>query len=162
MKLGVLADSHDHLDHLRRAVEACRDRGVTALVHAGDFVAPFSIPLLGEAGVPVFGVFGNNDGERVGLTSRFAEIGGQVWERPLEVEIQGRRLLILHEPFGLDGLVAAGTWSAIVYGHTHQVDYRPGPTVVLNPGEVCGWVTGRPTAAVLDLETGEAEILDLS
>jgi putative phosphoesterase len=162
VKLGVLADSHDHLDRLRRAVEVVRAREVTALIHAGDFVSPFSIPLLGEAGIPVFGVCGNNDGERVGLKARFAEIGGQLWEHPLDIEIQGRRLLVLHEPFGLDGLVAAGTWSAIVYGHTHQVDYRLGSTVVLNPGEVCGWVTGRPTAAVLDLETGEAEILDLS
>lgn len=161
MKLGVLSDSHDHLEHVRRAVGAFQARGVTALVHAGDFVAPFTIPLLGLPGVPVFGVFGNNDGERLGLAARFAEIGGSLAERPREIELDGKKILILHEPFGLPGLVASGTWSLVVYGHTHRVDLRPGPTMILNPGEACGWVTGHATAAVVDLEAGQAEILDL-
>lgn len=162
MKLGVLADSHDHLDHLRRAVEAVVARGATALVHAGDFVAPFTIPVLGRPGLPVYGVFGNNDGERVGLKARFAEIGGELHERPHEFVLGRHRVLVLHEPFGLEGLAAAGTWSLVVYGHTHQVDHRPGATPILNPGEVCGWLTGRPTAAVADLEDGSVEILDLA
>lgn len=162
MKIGVLADSHDHLGYLRRAVEVLEARGATALVHAGDFVAPFTIPLLGAPGLPVHGVFGNNDGERVGLKARFAEIGGELHERPHEVVLGGHRVLVLHEPFGLEGLAAAGAWSLVVYGHTHQVDVRPGPTLILNPGEVCGWLTGRPTAAVVDLATGQAEILDLA
>ena len=162
MRLGLLADSHDHLEHLRRAVEAFQARGVTALVHAGDFVAPFAIPPLGRLGVPVYGVFGNNDGERLGLAARFAEIGGRLSERPLELELAGRKILVLHEPFGLEGLAAAGTWSLVVYGHTHRVDVRPGPTLVVNPGETCGWLTGRPTAAIVDLEAGQAEIVELT
>lgn len=162
MKLGVLADSHDHLGYLRRAVEVLEERGVTAIVHAGDFVAPFTIPLLGRPGVPVHAVFGNNDGERVGLKARFAEIGGDLHERPHEFTVGGHRILVLHEPFGLDGLSAAGTWPVVIYGHTHQVDHRPGNTLVLNPGEVCGWLTGRATMAVVDLETRSAEIVELS
>jgi len=162
VRLGLLADSHDHLEHLHRAVEAFQARGVTALVHAGDFVAPFAVPPLGRSGVPVYGVFGNNDGERLGLAARFAEIGGRVAERPLELELEGHRVLVLHEPFGLEALAASGAWSLVVYGHTHRVDVRPGPTLVINPGETCGWLTGRPTAAVVDLETGQAEILELA
>ena len=69
---------------------------------------------------------------------------------------------MLHEPFGLEALAASGAWSLVVYGHTHRVDVRPGPTPVINPGETCGWLTGRPTAAVVDLETGQAEILELA
>lgn len=161
MRIGVLADSHDHLERLTRAVEILAAHQVEAVIHAGDYVAPFSVPLLGRLGVPVFGVFGNNDGERIGLAARFAEIGGVLQERPHEFTLGGRPVLVLHEPFGLEGLAASGRWPLIVYGHTHRADLRPGPTTILNPGEVCGWVTGRATLGLVDLAHGEAELLDL-
>jgi predicted phosphodiesterase len=31
----------------------------------------------------------------------------------------------------------------------------------LNPGEGCGWLTGKPSCAMLDLETMQAEILEI-
>jgi putative phosphoesterase len=161
LRLGVLADSHDHLDFLEKAVDLFRQRQVQAVVHAGDFVAPFTVPVLGQAGCKVYGVYGNNDGERVLLQRRFAEIGGELHERPHEFELGGQRVLVLHEPVGLEGLARAGTWALVVYGHTHQVDLREGPTVILNPGEVCGWLTGRATAAVVELPQGWVEVVEL-
>lgn len=161
MLLGVLADSHDHMDRLASAVARFAERKVQAVIHAGDFVAPFTVPVLGRAGARVTGVFGNNDGERVGLWRRFQEIG-EVHERPHELRLEGHRILIEHEPVALEAL-GASDYSLVVYGHTHEVDLRrpeSGP-IILNPGEVCGWVTGRATAAIVDLASREVEVLDL-
>lgn len=158
MKLGVLADSHDHLDNLRKAMAAFKKAGVEKVIHAGDFVAPFTLPVLGEAGVPVVGVFGNNDGERVGLSRGFARLG-ELHERPHELELNGRRVLLLHEPVALTELASA--FDLVIYGHTHRVDVGHN---LLNPGEVCGWVTGKASCALVELpETGapQIEIVDL-
>lgn len=160
MLIGVLADSHDHLDHLQTAVESLDRRGVQAVLHAGDFVAPFTIPLLAKLKVPVHGVFGNNDGERVGLKARWGDMGSLA-ERPNELELEGHKILLEHEPVALEAL-AGGYYHLVVYGHTHRLDIRPGATLIVNPGEVCGWLTRRPTAAVVDLANQEVEVIDLA
>jgi hypothetical protein len=51
---------------------------------------------------------------------------------------------------------------AIVYGHTHDVDVRLGHPLVINPGEAGGWLTGKATMALLDLETMTVEIVSLN
>lgn len=164
MKVGVLSDSHDHLTRLGEAVEILRVAGVELLLHAGDFISPFSVPLLAKAGCPVKAVFGNNDGERVGLTQRFAAIGAEVRERPFLYEHEGKRLLLLHEPFALDTLVGSSHYDLVVYGHTHQFDLRvpESGAILLNPGEVCGWVTGKASGAIVDLAARSVETFDLA
>ena len=164
MKVGVLADSHDHLDRLALAVQHLRERKVELVLHAGDFIAPFTVPVLHEVGVPVRAVFGNNDGERIGLKARFEALGHQVSERPQAYEFAGRRFLVLHEPVALEALEGSPHYDLVVYGHTHQVDLRC-PTqgaLLINPGEVCGWVTGQANCCVVDLETRQVELITLS
>jgi putative phosphoesterase len=85
------------------------------------------------------------------------------------VEAGGRRLLLLHGAGPaentvamVEALAASGRWDAVLYGHTHRVDNRRiGGVLVLNPGEACGCLTGRKTAAILDTDTLEAEIVEL-
>jgi len=40
MKIGLISDSHDHIDNIRKSVEVLKDRGVSLVIHAGDFVSP--------------------------------------------------------------------------------------------------------------------------
>ncbi len=163
MLVGVMADSHDHLDRLKLAVQQLRDRKIELLLHAGDFIAPFTVPILHEVGCPIRAVFGNNDGEKVGLHSRFMALGHQVQERPWAYEHQGRRFLLLHEPVALDTLAGSQDYDLVVYGHTHHIEVRNPDqgALLLNPGEVCGWLTQKPTCALVDLARRHIEILNL-
>lgn len=165
MRIAILADSHDHVDRLRRAIERCRDENVESVLHAGDFIAPFSVKVLADAGCPVHAVFGNNDGERLGIRDAFGD-WGEVQPGPIELELGSRRILLMHEPYGLASHEASDRNDLIIYGHTHETDWRPlgeqgSGRWVINPGEVCGWVTGRATFALFDLERSEGELIDI-
>jgi putative phosphoesterase len=160
MKLGVMSDSHDNVPAVRAAVEAFRQRAVETVVHAGDFISPFALDPLSELGCPVHGVFGNNDGERVVLAERFRKLG-EVQPNLLELELGGRRIAAVHYPELAVPLAASGLYDLVIYGHTHLVDERRDQALLVNPGEVGGWLTGRRTAAVVDLESLAVEVFDL-
>jgi len=164
MKIGVISDSHDHVPRVRAAVQAFKERGVERIVHCGDFVAPFALKPIKDLGFrDCLGVFGNNDGEKLWLRDNFKDIG-RIVKPPAFVEIAGRRFAVLHEPMP-DDVMAALPVDAVLFGHTHEIVIRPGERggrpLVLNPGESCGYLTGRATVAVVDSETMEAELIDL-
>jgi putative phosphoesterase len=69
--------------------------------------------------------------------------------------------VLLHEPRALEALVASGRYDLVVYGHTHRVEIREGTPLVVNPGELGGWLTGRATCVLVDLRTLRAELLEL-
>ena len=50
----------------------------------------------------------------------------------------------------------------VVHGAEHKQEMKSrGDTLIVNPGEGCGWVNGAPTAAILDLETRHLEFVKL-
>lgn len=159
MLVGILADTHDNLDTLRRALDDFRRRGVEHILHAGDWVAPFTVRELGASGIPFEGVFGNNDGDRILLSSAS---GGRIHRPGHAAEVGGRRVLLLHEPDNVEELAGSGRFDVIIHGHDHRPAVSSiGSTLVLDPGEACGWVSGRPTAALLETEALDTEILEL-
>lgn len=156
-----MADSHDNKLGVLAAARVFRDRQIGLLLHAGDYIAPFTAGWLTDVGAPMIGVFGNNDGEKFGLRARFADLG-DIHRAPHPFEYEGKRFVMLHEPDEVDALADSGYYDVLVYGHTHEVDLREGgKTLVINPGETGGWTTGRSTVAVLDLSTMAVEIVDL-
>lgn len=161
MKIGILADTHDQMTHTRKAVEALNDLRVELVLHAGDYVAPFIVNELNKLTVPLHGIFGNNDGERLGLMKRLSEIG-KVQVQPLFLEQHGHKIAMVHEPEPVEAFAHSGMYDVVIYAHTHEKDLRTvNDCLIINPGEVCGWLTGNPTCAVLDMETMACEILEL-
>lgn len=156
MLIGVLADTHDNLPKAAAALDLFAARGVQAILHAGDFVAPFALKLLTGSGLPVVAVFGNNDGEQAGLR----KAGAELHVPPHRFEMGGRTIVLAHDPAQLGGDAAAGA-DLVVYGHTHKPEVRLGPPLLVNPGEAGGWLTGVATVALVDLEAMTAEIVEL-
>lgn len=161
MKIGVMADSHDNVPMIRRAVEVFNNEQVGLVVHAGDFISPFAIAPLHELDCGVLAVFGNNDGERIGVSDKFAGLG-DVHPNLGTVTADGRRIAVVHYPELALPLARSGNYDLVVFGHTHEVEERIEKGLMLNPGEVGGWLTGRCTVALVDLETLDVEIRDLT
>jgi len=160
MKLGIIADTHDNLPKIAEAVALFNREKVDLVLHAGDFISPITANEFNELQAKLIGVFGNNDGDKLYLRERYQGIG-ELYEDYHELELEGRRIVLMHQPKFLEALVASKTYDVIIYGHTHEIDLREGPPLVLNPGEAGGWLTGRATVAMVDLGRMEAEIIDL-
>ncbi|RLD11211.1 MAG: YfcE family phosphodiesterase [Chlamydiae bacterium] len=161
MKIGVMSDSHDRMTMIRSAVAVFKEYGVEMIIHAGDFISPITFEYMKDIDVPFIGVFGNNDGEKFFLKKRYKNIG-ELHERCFKGKIDELKFIVLHENDLVDSLAKSGDYDVVVYGHTHEIDVRKiGKTLIINPGEVCGWCTGKYTVAVLDSKTMDVEIIDI-
>ncbi|MCJ7422658.1 metallophosphoesterase [Candidatus Bathyarchaeota archaeon] len=165
MLVGLVADTHDCLPMVDKAVRRLNDEKVETVLHAGDYVSPFVIPRFKELEAKLVGVFGNNDGDHELLKKRFSE------NEKLEmrgyfaaVTIDSVKIALLHgsDRELLKTLVESENFEVVVHGHTHNAEtWRKGKTLVVNPGEVCGYLSGRSTIALLNTSEREAKILDL-
>lgn len=158
MRLGLISDTHDRMPAIHAALRLFAGAGVDTLIHPGDIIAPFAARPLAAFDGTVHVTYGNNDGERAGLK----QVLPQIQDGPLWLELGGRRVLVHHfidwcQP---DDIARA---DVVVTGHTHEAGVtRRSDTLLINPGECCGWVGGRPTVAILDLETMQAEMVEMT
>ncbi len=165
MLVGIVSDSHDNLPNVEKAVAQLNEAKVGLVLHAGDYVSPFVILKFKALNCRLVGVFGNNDGDHAFLRQRFAESGNcEVRGRFAEVNVDGFRIALLHgdEAELLNALVASEYFDAVAHGHSHTLASRKNnKTLIINPGELCGYLTGKPTYALLDTQTREARIIYL-
>ncbi len=165
--LGVISDTHDNIDSALLIARIFREKGVSIVVHLGDIVAPFTLKAFLEElkGIRFVAVYGNNCGEKLGLKRVAERYGGEIHDQPYVVEYSGYRILLLHGsgPRELTDRIArslakSGDYDLVLYGHTHNyLLEHVGTTLLLNPGEACGCLTGERTAAMVNLEERVAE-----
>ena len=163
MKIGAIADTHDNVTKISQAVKFFNEQEeLEVVVHAGDFVSPFAVAAMTGLKCRLVAVFGNNEGEKIGVAKRFEGLG-DLYVNFGSVEADNRKIAVAHYPELADTLAKGDQFDVVVYGHTHEVDvHKEGETLVVNPGECGGWLTGKSTIATIDLETLEAEIHELT
>jgi putative phosphoesterase len=165
MLIGIISDTHDNLPTIEKAVKKLNDENVALVLHAGDYVSPFVIPKFKALNVKLIGVFGNNDGDHELLRKRFSETENcTIRGRFAEINVEGFKIALLHgdETELLDALINCDGFDAVVHGHSHaNVSRRNGKTLIVNPGEACGYLTGKATIALLDTVKREAKIVTL-
>ncbi|MDD1675300.1 MAG: metallophosphoesterase [Methanomicrobiales archaeon] len=150
---------------VKTAVSELNRRRASLVLHAGDFVAPFVVREMWHLQAPFVGVFGNNDGDRELLRKLAAEkTGCEIRGNFAALSLDGLRLAICHgeEPDLLEALVQGQLFDLVVHGHSHRKEIAPrGKTLSVNPGEVCGYLTGISTIGIYDTRTRNAELIEL-
>ena len=166
MLVGIISDTHDNLDSAKKAAEIFRERDIKIIFHLGDFIAPFTLKAF--EGFELYGVFGNNDGEKFLIKKIAEELSFKIDFAPFEVELEGKSFLLLHG-FGsiertlkiVNSFAASQNYDFVIYGHTHKRDLRKkGKTMIINPGEACGYLTGKRSIAILNIENKNAEFVE--
>jgi putative phosphoesterase len=161
--IGIMSDTHDDLEGIRKAVNFFNSMNVGLVLHAGDVISPFTVKEFKALECRLEGVFGNNDGERWGLNEKFSEIGTELRDL-IELEHDGVRICLYHGTYEaiVKALAESSIYDVVVRGHTHRAEItKRDETILINPGEVCGYLTGKKTVAVLDTGDMKADICDI-
>jgi len=161
MRIGIFADSHDHLDNIRRAVAVFNEHDCELVVFAGDLVSTIAIPPLRQLNSSLIGCFGDNEGNRIGIHSGMS-IVGHLAEPPFGFRTSdGTRILVTHQRERLRS--QADGSDVVVFGHTHRAAiWRDrGGRLLVNPGETGGWTYGRPSVAILETRPLHAKLVSL-
>ncbi len=160
MKIGILSDTHGNLPATVTAARIFSAAGVEAVLHCGDIG---SADILAELAavfhpmeVPVYAVFGNVDIYSPDWKFFPSNIGVQLLGRFGEVELDGRRIALLHsdDRARFHKNISSGDYDFVFSGHSHEVHDRViGTTRCINPGTAG---RGQPnTCAILDLTSGK-------
>lgn len=166
MKLAVLSDVHDNAHNLVLALEQINKmQDIKQIYFLGDFCGAAIANLFCSSTIPVYAIWGNNDGDKC-LITKFAakpdtnlEVGFDTYD---VVEIDGKKLFLTHFPMLAKPMARSGDFDAVFYGHNHLKNKeRIGDCLVLNPGEVGAYKTGKPSFAIYDTITNDAEIIDI-
>lgn len=165
----VISDTHDKLGSVKKFLSVLSlATKPSYLIHLGDIVSPFTLRLLTEELPQNFGlkvVLGNNDGDKVLLSS----VAKEVTDQPEEVELCGMKVMLLHGFKSpelteriVSGIACSGHYDIVMYGHTHR--FKLGEycaSYLLNPGTLSGYLSNEATYALLDCEGLRASVVDL-
>lgn len=159
MQIGIISDTHDNMDQIKKAVEFFNQRKVEHVLHAGDYTSPFTFRMLKELKCDFTGIFGNNDGDKL-LLQKMSE--GRIFTQPHIFDLAGKKIIMIHEHLIKDALADSGHYDIVIYGHTHTPEIKKSAnTLIINPGEAGSWLYGKSTVAIADLTALTAEITPL-
>jgi len=164
MLIGIMSDAHDSLLGIKKALCIFSERRMDLILFAGDMIGSGNCYAFEELGIPVKLVYGNNDGDRAGLAKEFASRGGEYLGDFGEIEAGGLKFALLHgteEPL-VRAVVASQIYDVVVRGHNHRSEAtRYGKTLLINPGEIWGYLTGISSIAILDTASLNVEFIEL-
>lgn len=166
MKIAIIADVHDNAHNLVLTLEKINGyKDIEKILFLGDFVGAAIAGILKSSLIPVFAIWGNNDGDK-SLITKFSleensnmEVGYETYDI---VEIDGRKIFLSHYPTLAKPMCKSGDFDAVFYGHNHLKNKEKiGECLLINPGEVGAYKTGQATFAIYDTKTNDADIIEV-
>lgn len=163
MIIGLISDTHDNVPYIKKAIERLKEERVKLVLHAGDYISAFTAKPYEELDVPLIGVFGNNCAETKLLKKVYSEVGCDLRGYFAEIEVDDLKIALMHGHRKQDEDKAFnGDYDVIVRGHSHRSSIaEENGVLVINPGEVCGYLTGIHSIGFLDTEKRFAWISEL-
>ena len=159
--IGIMADSHDNLESIEKAVKVFNQEPVDLVVHAGDLISPFTAEIFKKLDSQFLAVFGNNDGERHGLRMVYKQLC--YLEDFKEFKSGNKLMAIMHgsNQTIVEAISCSRKYDVLVRGHTHKVEIIEGETLIINPGETCGYLSGNETVVIMDSDNLNYQIIHL-
>lgn len=148
--IALLSDTHGNVAATLRALDLLAPHGPAEYIHLGDVGSGDVIHAF--AGLSVRFIVGNNDSDVGHLADAASRVGASVHET-IELCTYRHRVLATHgHTRRFKQAVAAGSYDAVLFGHTHvATDDRIGTTRIINPGALYRAATY--SVALLDPES---------
>lgn len=165
MRIAIISDTHDNIPNLRAAVTYCNAYGVTTIIHCGDLISPFMLPVLAEFGGAVHLIYGNNAGDQHLISQRCGTALPTLTHHGVlgAIEAGGLKIAFTHYPEMARGLASQGRFDVVCCGHNHRYGIeRHGDCLLINPGELLGAEVDPPCFAILESSTMEVELVEIA
>ena len=79
MLIGIMSDAHDNIKGVKEALSIFSQKGVGMVLFAGDMIGSGNCYAFENLGIPLKLVYGNNDGDRVGLHGTLPALAASTW-----------------------------------------------------------------------------------
>ncbi len=161
MLIGILSDSHNRREPVRRAMALFDLLGVAKIIHCGDVGGTGVFDEL--VGCDLTFVWGNTDCPGAGLLAYLETVEIATPDCvPARLTLDGKAFAVYHghEP-GFDEAVGSLDVDYILHGHSHLVrDDRRRKTRIINPGALHR--ARRKTVATLDVASDQLTFHDVT
>jgi len=165
MRIAILSDTHDNIPNLRAAVTYCNAYTVSVIIHCGDLISPFMLPVLAEFGGAAHLIYGNNAGDQHLISQRCGTSFPTLTHHGIlgAIEAGGLKIAFTHYPEMARGLACQGRFQVVCCGHNHRYGTeRLGDCLLINPGELLGAEPAPPCFAILETATMEVERVEIA
>jgi uncharacterized protein len=163
MKIGILSDTHNNLDNLRRALVLFEGEGISTLIHCGDFTGVEVARAM--QGFRVIAVYGNGDVASGEIRQALLDQNPDSYAGILyHGEIGGARIAVTHGhmPALLEELIRSQKYEYVFRGHSHQhKEELVGNTRVINPGALGGLHRDQRHICILDIDQGKTKFINM-
>ena len=161
-RLGLISDTHNHTQNVAHAVACFEAEGIHTVLHAGDVTRSGILKLFTP--FDLWLAWGNVDrDEKLPELMAVEGSGSAHLAYVHSLSLGGCKLALLHGDNipQLTHLIQSGDYDYVIHGHTHRLrDELIGHTRVINPGACGGSGLSPKTFAILDLATGDLQVLE--
>ena len=165
MKIAIISDIHENFHNLIIALQDMDRHSIDQIICLGDLMNSGVAKLLGAQAIPVYMIWGNNDGEKVEITlaskrpNSNLSVSTNVYDF---LEFDGRKIFISHYEDLAIPMAKSGEYDAIFFGHTHiQHKEKINDCWVVNPGEIAAGKTKKASYATYDTQSNQVQIINL-
>jgi hypothetical protein len=142
-----------------------KKRKANQIIFLGDFINCGIAKILAESPIPVFAIWGNNDGDKTMITKTSLSENSNltVSENIYDfLEFDNRKIFITHYPDLAKPMAKTGIYDAVFYGHNHlKNEDKIDDCLVVNPGEISAHKTGVATFVIYDTEKNNVDFIEL-
>ena len=160
MLIGVMSDTHGHIDTASNAVQLLQRKAAAYVIHCGDVGGPRVLDLL--VGIPSAFVWGNCDYDRYDLKQYAGIVGVACYGAMGRLTLGGKDIRFLHgdDYRQMRSIIEAQDCDFVFSGHTHHAKVEDvGRIRTVNPGALSRAQT--KTVALVDTDGGDVEFLEV-
>lgn len=165
MKIAIISDIHENFHNIILALDKIKKQKVKQIIFLGDFINAGIAKVLAASPIPVFAIWGNNDGDKAAITKISLNKNSQLTMGENIygfLEFDKRKIFISHYPDLAEPMAKSGIFDAVFYGHNHlQEKNRIGKCLIVNPGEISAHKTGKATFVIYETKKNEVEFIEL-
>jgi putative phosphoesterase len=170
MRIGVISDTHDQIERIKKAVALFTGENVDLVVHCGDIVSPFTLQFYRGLKCPMKALFGNNTGDllrHLAYRKEFELENIEFITVPfMAIPMGGRTIGIYHGdvPEITEALIHSKMFDCVFSGHSHIAKIEEYEEILhVNPGTLLDrykeGMSEKPTVAIYETVSNRAQLV---